>query len=254
MARHIPRLYVGAYGLSANQTVTLVDSQHHYLSHVLRIQPGSQIILFNSTDGEWSCTAESISKAFVKVRLDNQLRTPSTLPETHLYFAPLRKERLMDVLEKGTELGVTHFHPIFTDHTIHGRLNMEKLEVYIQDAAEQCGRCDMPELLPPIGIMNLLDGWNPDIPLLFALEGEQLPPLSLTSSNDPAHIAVGPEGGWSEAEKNRAHTSRFINLFSLGSLTLRAETAVISSLSLVNYLRTCAPQNTPHIPKAWGLS
>jgi 16S rRNA (uracil1498-N3)-methyltransferase len=237
MARHIPRLYVGAYSIFHNQTVSLVDSQYHYLAHVLRIQPAAPIVLFNATDGEWACSVESVTKTLVKVRVNERLRTPNILPETHLYFAPLRKERLMDILEKGTELGVTHFHPVFTDHTVHGKLYMEKLEIYIQDAAEQCGRCDMPHLLSPIGILSVLSQWDSKVPLFWALEGEILPPLTLSKTKDPVHIAVGPEGGWSDIEKQRLRELSFVQSFSLGNLTLRAETAAISSLALVNYLR-----------------
>lgn len=238
MARHIPRLYVGAYSLSSDQTISLVDNQYHYLAHVLRIQPGAQVILFNGTDGEWSGTVASVNKTIVKISLNRQLRQPIKLPEIHLYFAPLRKERLMDVLEKGTELGVTHFHPIFTDHTVHGKLNMEKLEIYIQDAAEQCGRCDMPQLLPTASIKQVLDCWPSEVPLFLALETEALPPLSLSNPQDPAHLAVGPEGGWSDDEKERFKDLPFVRSFSLGSLTLRAETAAIASLALVSYIRT----------------
>lgn len=238
MARHIPRLYVGAYTLSEKQIVALVDDQYHYLVHVLRVQPGSQAILFNEENGEWACSVGAISKTLVKLIVDKQLRPCARLPETHLYFAPLRKERLMDVLEKGTELGVTHFHPIITDHTVHGRLNMDKLEIYIQDAAEQCGRCDMPNLLQPVGVSNIVTDWGPNIPLFLALEAETLPPLSLSNPIEPVHLAVGPEGGWSDIEKQRFRDMAFVKSFSLGSLTLRAETAAIASLSLVSYLRT----------------
>lgn len=238
MARHIPRLYVGGYGLSENQMVSLADTQYHYLCRVLRVQPGAQIILFNGTDGEWSCTVESITKILVNVFVHKLMRPQSTLPETHLYFPPLRKERLMDVLEKGTELGVTHFHPVITDHTVHGRVNMEKLEVYIQDAAEQCGRCDMPNLLKSTSMLDVLNRWALPSPLLLALEGEDLPPLTLEHNDTPVHVAVGPEGGWSDAEKQKFKELNFIHPFSLGNLTLRAETAVISSLTLVNYMRT----------------
>lgn len=238
MARHVPRLYVGAYTLSENQIIALVDDQYHYLVHVLRVQPGSQAILFNEANGEWACSVESISKTLVKISVDKQLRICVHLPETHLYFAPLRKERLMDVLEKGTELGVTHFHPIITDHTVHGRLNMDKLELYIQDAAEQCGRCDMPHLLQPAGISNIVADWDSNISLFLALEAETLPPLSLSNPTEPVHLAVGPEGGWSDIEKQRFRDMTFVKPFSLGSLTLRAETAAIASLSLVSYLRT----------------
>lgn len=238
MARHIPRLYVGSYTLSLQQTVALVDEQYHYLTHVLRVQPGSTVVLFNEADGEWSCSVESISKTMVKIRINEQLRVCKPLPETHLYFAPLRKERLMDVLEKGTELGVTHFHPIITDHTVHGRLNMEKLEIYIQDAAEQCGRCDMPKLMPAAGIKIALEQWVSPTPLFWALEAETLPPLSLSNPKESVHLAVGPEGGWSEAEKQQFRSLPFVTPFSLGSLTLRAETAAIASLALVSYIRT----------------
>lgn len=238
MARHIPRLYVGSYTLSLQQVVALVDEQHHYLTHVLRVQPGSTVILFNETDGEWSCSIESISKTIVKIKIDQQLRVCKPLPETHLYFAPLRKERLMDVLEKGTELGVTHFHPIITDRTVHGRLNIEKLEVYIQDAAEQSGRCDMPRLMPLTNIKHVLDLWTSSAPLFWALEAETLPPLTLSDPKKSAHLAVGPEGGWSDAEKEQFRNLPFVTPFSLGSLTLRAETAAIASLALVSYIRT----------------
>jgi 16S rRNA (uracil1498-N3)-methyltransferase len=238
MARHIPRLYLGSYTLSSQQMVALVDEQHHYLTHVLRVQPGSTVVLFNEADGEWSCSVESISKTMVKIRILEQLRICKPLPETHLYFAPLRKERLMDVLEKGTELGVTHFHPIITDHTVHGRLNIEKLEIYIQDAAEQCGRCDMPKLMPATSIKTVLEQWTSSAPLFWALEAETLPPLSLSNPKESAHLAVGPEGGWSDLEKQQFRSLPFVTPFSLGSLTLRAETAAIASLALVSYIRT----------------
>jgi 16S rRNA (uracil1498-N3)-methyltransferase len=240
MVRHVPRLYVGSYSLSDNHTITLADHQHHYLCHVLRVQPGSKVLVFNAADGEWECAVESVSKTIVRLSVLYQRLHPQKLSETHLYFSPLRKERLMDVMEKGTELGVTHFHPVLTDHTAHAKINLEKLEIYIQDAAEQCGRCDMPQLDSPKNIIDVLSSWSQDIPLFLALEGEVLPPLCLAQSKDSMHIAVGPEGGWSEAEKQQFHTLPFVKPFSLGSLTLRAETAVISSLSILNYLRTQA--------------
>jgi 16S rRNA (uracil1498-N3)-methyltransferase len=205
--------------------------------HVLRVQSGVKVLLFNEKDGEWSCVIEGISKTLIKLRVNQQLRVPSAIPETHLYFAPLRKERLMDVLEKGTELGVTHFHPIFTEHTVNNKLNIDKLEIYIQDAAEQCGRCDMPQLFSPVALSSVLSTWDQKVPLFLALEGERLPPLQVANATNPVHIAVGPEGGWSDGEKEEFHSLRFVQLFSLGGLTLRAETAVISSLALVNYLR-----------------
>ncbi len=237
MARHIPRLYVGPYSLSAGQTITLVDSQHHYLAHVLRTQVGAKTLLFNERDGEWECVVDLLSKNFVRVAVRFQLKKSRALPKTHLYFSPLRKERMMDVLEKGTELGVTHFHPVLTDHTVHGRLNMDKMLVYIQDAAEQCGRCDIPQLTELRSFGEVLTNWSASSSLFLALERETLLPLALNKEEDSICVAVGPEGGWSDEEKKRFQTLSFIRPFSLGNLTLRADTAAISSLTLVNYFR-----------------
>lgn len=237
MARHIPRLYVGAYSLNQNQTITLVDQQHHYLVHVLRVQIGSKALLFNERDGEWECVVDLISKNFVRMCVYSQVKESKQLPETHLYFSPLRKERMMDVLEKGTELGVTHFHPVVMDHTIHGRLNIEKMSTYIQDAAEQCGRCDIPKLLELASFQSALNSWDEETSLFLALERETLLPLSISHKTETVCLAVGPEGGWSDKEKDHFQSLTFIRPFSLGKLTLRAETAAISSLTLVNYFR-----------------
>lgn len=238
MARHIPRLYVQGYALNQNQTVTLVDQQHHYLTHVLRVQPGAVVLLFNENDGEWQCSVETINKNIVRLIVEIQNSPPTTLLETHIYFAPLRKERLMDVMEKGTELGVTHFHPIITAHTSHKKINMDKLEIYVQDAAEQCGRCDIPKIFEPIKISEVLKNFSKEKKLFLAMERDNLKPLSINKTHDDIHLAVGPEGGWSEEEKKLFYEQSFVFPFSLGHLTLRAETAVIASLSLVNYFRS----------------
>lgn len=238
MAKHVPRLYVKGYALAEGQKITLVDQQHHYLTHVLRAQVGSLVLLFNEEDGEWACHIETINKNIVRLTVDSIKQAPKTLLETHLYFSPLRKERLMDVMEKGTELGVTHFHPILTEHTVHAKLNMDKLENYVQDASEQCGRCDIPTILQPIKFIDTLRNFSTEETLFIAMERENLSPLSINKTHENIHIAVGPEGGWSDNEKNLFNELPFINAFSLGNLTLRAETAVIASLSLVNYFRT----------------
>lgn len=237
MARHIPRLYVQGYALNKDQKVILLDQQHHYLTHVLRCQVGATVLLFNEEDGEWECHIETINKNLIRVSVDTQQKQPAPLLETHIYFAPLRKERLMDVMEKGTELGVTHFHPIITEHTSHKKINMDKLEIYVQDASEQCGRCEIPKISPPVKFTEVLENFPTDKQFFLAMERENLKPLSINKTHDDIHLAVGPEGGWSEQEKLIFSEKNFIQPFSLGQLTLRAETAVIASLSLVNYFR-----------------
>jgi 16S rRNA (uracil1498-N3)-methyltransferase len=232
MGRHVPRLYIQSQPLSSGELISLSEVHAHHLAHVLRASIQFQVTVFNEMYGEWQGEIESITKKEVLVRVFEQIRTIEKKSKTTLCFAPIRKERQMDLLEKATELGVSELQPIITDNTSHKLISEDKIYSYLQGAAEQCGRLDIPILRKPIQVKELLSF---STQIHVAIE-TSLNPMTSSSLKDVT-IAIGPEGGWSENELDLFERSSNIIGFSLGSNILRSETAVCSALSIFNWIR-----------------
>lgn len=228
----LPRLYL-TDGLSGE--ITLSREQSHYVGTVLRRGEGDEIRLFNDSDGEWAAEIISANRKSVIVRVDRQLRDPYAPPDIRLLFAPIRKHRMTTVIEKATELGVTTLQPVITAHTQFPKVNLDRTQAQIVEAAEQTERLDLPVLKSPISFDEMLQTQLADRPLLFADEaGDGATIISaLASLLPPLDIIIGPEGGFSPDERDQLRARNATVPISLGPRILRADTAAISVLTLV---------------------
>lgn len=240
MTRMDPRLYCVADGPAWQEghDVSLTGGQAHYLGKVMRLQPDHLVKLFNGRDGEWSAQIKELKRHSGAVRLLTQERPQQETDGVELLFSPLKRDATELVIRMGTELGVTRFRPVVTARTNTHRLNYERLSLIAQEAAEQCERLDVPDIMPMEPLAALLARWPARRPLSVALEreGEGL------ASSDSEALLIGPEGGFSEEEIRRLTTHEAVRCFSLGALVLRAETAVCAGLSQLDVRRRGAAQ------------
>ena len=230
---NIPRLYVNQ-PLILGESVRLEDGQARYLTRVMRMGQGETVRVFDGVNGEWQCCLEVAGKA-VRLGLVAQTREQVALTPLRLLFAPLKKTRTDFVVEKATELGVTHIQPIVTEYTQTGRVRADRLTALAIEAAEQTERLDVPIVSDALALEKALDGWPADVPLYYCDEGSEARPmadvLSDTSSAEAA-LLIGPEGGFSPRERKMLRALAFVKPVTLGPRILRAETAVVSALTL----------------------
>lgn len=220
------RLFVDA-DLSAGAVVEPREDQAHYLAHVLRLGAGATVAAFNGRDGEWRATIERQGKK-VLLRAVDPLRPQETTPELWLIFAPIKRARIDLVAEKAGELGVSILQPVLTERTDMERVNTARLAAHAAEAAEQCGRLSVPEVRAPVTLGALFDGWRG-------------PPIWLAAPDAPAArsatmakgVLIGPEGGFAPSELNWLSRLPFIVPIGLGPRILRAETAAIVALTLL---------------------
>jgi 16S rRNA (uracil1498-N3)-methyltransferase len=209
--------------LGQGQSLPLTDAQAHYLFSVMRLGPGSELLVFNGRDGEWLAAVEGVSKR------------GGTLRCLALIFAPVKKARTDMIVEKAVELGAARIAPVQTDFTNAERLRADKAEAHVREAAEQCGATHIPEVAALTPLPTLLSGWDAARRILWADEaGAGRTPAGLLATLDPGPwaILIGPEGGFSDRERDRLRSLPFIVPVSLGPRILRAETAAIAMLTL----------------------
>lgn len=228
------RLY-HADNLYTHQTLTLHEGQIHYLRHVLRATIGYRLAIFNERDGEWSAVLASVSKTMATVTLEEQLRPAVMGPNVSLFFALLKHDPLTFLMEKATELGVRHFHPVITERCNISRLNPSRLLSNLIDATQQCERFDVPTLYPLTPLRKVLSGWDPHTLLFVCQErGETLSiaqALQLLPFHEPIAFLIGPEGGFSSEEMTYLKSFSFTRNISLGPRILRAETAALAAIT-----------------------
>lgn len=228
------RLYIEET-LTAQGRVHLDAKQSHYALHVLRLGAGEPMLAFNENDGEWEGIFGIGSKRICFFLPSQKKCDPLILPRLGLAFAPLKTERLGFLLEKATELGVTDLFPLQTDRTQHVRLNRDKIRDQLISAAQQCERFDIPLLYPLQSLPETLERLVPTWTVIVAMERQTGScPHDLAQKEESAQgerycLFVGPEGGWSEREKELFH-ARQIPYLSLGPLVLRAETAAVAGI------------------------
>lgn len=225
--RSLPRLFVDQ-PLGDGQAVLLQDKAAHYLANVLRLGEGAELLLFDGQSGEWQASIEAAHKKKLVLRISARTRPPETLPELTLAFAPVKRAPLEWLVEKATELGVARLQPVITHRTVVERLNPERLLAIAIEAAEQCGRTRLPELLAPLKLDVLLSA--PPGAILFADETGGAP-LASAARPGPATILIGPEGGFTPEERGRILEAGAAGV-GLGPRILRAETAALAAVSL----------------------
>ena len=229
------RLYVET-PLSDNHLFELTPRQSHYILNVMRSEIGRTVLVFNGKDGEYFAKLEQVQKRTAIFRTTHQTRHQVEDTPLDLYFAPIKGERLGFLIEKATELGVTNFYPIFTQHTVPSHINLDRLDFRIIEAAEQCERLTLPTLHDPCPLEEMLESRSDKTPIYFCEERSESPTLLEAFNQTPLGHAflIGPEGGFSSEEKNLLNASPHILSVHLGNRILRSETAVFMALSLFN--------------------
>jgi 16S rRNA (uracil1498-N3)-methyltransferase len=227
-----PRLFVQG-ALVHGTAITLDQPQSHYLGSVMRRQPGDMVRLFNGRDGEWAARVASVARKAVTLVAERQSAPQEQVADLWLAFAPLKKGRIDWLVEKACELGVARLLPVITQRTVVDKPNLERLTAHLVEAAEQCGRTAVPELAEPASLERLLKGWPATRALIFADEtGGAAMAATLAQAPAPAAILIGPEGGFTAAERDaiRAHANAVP--LSLGPRILRAETAALAAVAV----------------------
>ena len=219
--------------LSLNLLDKLDKSQSHYVSKVMRIKENEVFSLFNSS-GEWEAKIASISKSIVEFNVTKQLKQKENPKELWLAFSPIKSNYFNFMIQKATELGVTKFLPIIFDRTIVRKINKERLEKIIIEAAEQSNRIQVPNIEDSQNLNNFLDENNVD--LIFTDLNSNNNKVDLKKiSNKPTCIIVGPEGDFSESEREEILSYKGVQAIKINENILRSETAVISAISIINY-------------------
>ena len=219
--------------LSINLKDKLDKSQSHYISKVMRIKESEVFSLFNS-NGEWEAKILNISKSLVEFNITKQLRQKEYTKELWLAFSPIKSNYFNFMIQKATELGVTKFLPIIFDRTIVRKINIERLEKVIIEATEQSNRINVPSIEKPKSLKKFLDDKKMD--LIFTDLNSKTNKLDLKKlTNNPSCIIVGPEGDFSETEREEILSYNGVQAIKINENILRSETAVISALSIVNY-------------------
>jgi 16S rRNA (uracil1498-N3)-methyltransferase len=221
--------------LSLNLSSKLDKSQSHYLTKVMRIKVGESFSLFNKS-GEWEAKINEISKGVVEFIVTKQLRHKENSKEVWLAFSPIKSNYFNFMIQKATELGVTKFIPIIFNRTIVRKINKERLEKIIIEAAEQSNRIHIPSVEKPQDLKNFLSKNKRKIDLIFTDLNSENKKLDIKKLiNKPICIIIGPEGDFSESEKEEILTFEGVKQIKINENILRSETAAISALSIVNY-------------------
>jgi 16S rRNA (uracil1498-N3)-methyltransferase len=199
----------------------------------MRIKENEVFSLFNSS-GEWEAKIISISKSIVEFNVTKQLRQKENPKELWLAFSPIKSNYFNFMIQKATELGVTKFLPIIFDRTIVRKINKERLEKVIIEAAEQSNRIQVPNIEDSQNLNNFLD--KNDVDLIFTDLNSNNNKVDLKKlSNKPTCIVVGPEGDFSESEREEILSYKGVQAIKINENILRSETAVISAISIINY-------------------
>ena len=232
-----PRMFVRA-SLSAGAEVALDRGQANYLVNVLRLRDGDEILVFNGRDGEWRAKLVMPSRRSQRLDVVVETRPQPLTPDLHYLFAPLKQARLDYMVEKAVEMGVGRLRPVLTQHGQVMRINRERMEANAIEAAEQCGILSIPAIDEPATLTALLDGWESEggRRIIFCDEGEDGSDPAMTLAGltpGPLAVLVGPEGGFSAAERERLRGLPLVTVISLGPRILRADTAAVAALTLV---------------------
>lgn len=233
--KRTPRIYV-EHVLADGMDVALEKAQSHYLSNVMRLKVGDAVRVFNGQDGEWLCTIHELTRRSCSLRADSQTRQQISLPDIHYLFAPLKHARLDYMVQKATELGAALLQPVLTEYTNVSRIKLERMQANAIEAAEQCNLLSIPSVREPERLGAILDDWDPQRRLIFCDEAAAVAsPLTVLEglSTGPVAILIGPEGGFSPAERSRLLGHPCVTAISLGPRVMRADTAGTAAMALV---------------------
>jgi 16S rRNA (uracil1498-N3)-methyltransferase len=236
--KSFPRLHVAA-DLRAEAQLTLDADQTNYLVSVLRMKAGDSVILFNGRDGAWLARVTDPHRKGVRLELVVQTAHQTEASDLWFGFAPLKTGRLDYLVQKATEMGAGAIQPVITRYTQVSKLKADKLAANIIEAAEQCEVLSVPQLQPEISRAELLAGWRDQHGLrrlIFCDEAAvSASPVDLLGWLEglPVGLLIGPEGGFSDEERQLLLAQPFVIAISLGPRILRADTAAVAALALV---------------------
>ena len=225
-----------AKSLSLNLSSKLNKSQSHYLEKVMRVKVGECFSLFNQS-GEWEAKINEILKGIVEFTVLEKLREKDNEKNIWLAFAPIKSNFFNFMIQKATELGVTKFVPIITDRTIVRKINYEKIEKIIIEASEQSNRIKVPKVEKTQNLNLFLKNNNNKINIIFGdlnTENQNLD-VKIKKENKPICIIIGPEGDFTESEREQILNFKDVQSLKINNNILRTETAAISAISIVNY-------------------
>jgi 16S rRNA (uracil1498-N3)-methyltransferase len=248
----IPRLFVAEH-LQKGARFQADERAAHYLVNVLRRGSDDPVLLFNGRDGEYRGRIAEAAKRRLVLEALEQTRAQESEPDLWLCFAPLKKDAVDFLIEKGTELGVARFQPVLTAHSASNRINQIRLTAVATEAAEQSERLTVPEVLEPISLEAMRTGWPKDRHLLICAEAGAAKPLAqalseLTSDVSSANrfaVLIGPEGGFQDDELDRLKKLPFVTPVGLGPRILRAETAALAALAAFQAIRGDGAKRPP---------
>lgn len=218
--------------LSAGAAVAPTLDQSRYLTQVMRLKLGDDLLIFNGRDGEWRATIAEILKKGVVLRAGDQVRPQTFGPDLDLIVAVVKKSRVETIVEKAAELGARRVRLTVTQRTNVEHVRLDRLDAIAIEAAEQTGRLDVPTVDDPEKLAAILDGWDGARRLMFCDETGGAPVAAAVSEPGPWAILIGPEGGFSPEERERLRALPFTTAVSLGPRILRADTAAIAAMTL----------------------
>ena len=220
--------------LSANMIDKLDKGQSHYLSKVMRVKENEVFSLFNK-EGEWEAKILGISKNTVEFKIIKQLRQKEITKELWLAFSPIKSNYQNFMLQKATELGVTKFLPIIFDRTVVRKINKDRIEKIVIEASEQSNRINVPTIEEAQDLNSFLKKNLMD--LIFTDLNSNIKKIDKSKFTDkPVCIIIGPEGDFSETEREKILSFKGVQSIKINENILRSETAVISAISIVNYV------------------
>lgn len=232
-ARH--RLFL-EHDFAAGRRLPLEREQANYLLNVLRLKSGDPVLVFNGRDGEWIAAVAAEGRKQASLELQRQRRPQPAAPDLHYLFAPLKHARLDYMAQKAVEMGTGVLQPVLTRRTQVSRLNLDRMRANAVEAAEQCGILNLPEIRAERPLEAAIVALEPERLLIFCDEAmAQASPVSALATAEAAALAVliGPEGGFDEAERERILARPNTLPISLGPRILRADTAAVAALALV---------------------
>lgn len=222
--------------LAGGNTVATDKTQSNYLLNVLRMDEGAELLVFNGREGEWRAVLRRPGKKQAALEIAERVRPQPALSDLVYCFAPLKSGRLDYMVQKAVEMGAGVLQPVMTHHTQVSKVNVDRMAANAVEAAEQCGILSIPECREPVKFDRLLAGWDPERRLIFCDEDAATnnPLAALQSVKErKLGVIIGPEGGFSDAERDQLRALPFVTAIPLGPRILRADTAAVAALAVI---------------------